>query len=75
MSETKTLPAVDDYESDFGDESDGEDRHCWRCHGEGWGMVGVAWDVEDGVNGPYDDEIEECRRCNGSGLEKDAWYW
>ncbi|HEV2126919.1 MAG TPA: hypothetical protein VGW38_29565 [Chloroflexota bacterium] len=69
MSETTVVPVEVD------EDDDGEERHCWRCHGDGWGMVGVDWDCDDGVNGPYDGEIEECTRCGGSGLEKDAWYW
>jgi hypothetical protein len=51
------------------------DADCWRCHGEGWGMVGCDWDSDDPINGPYNGEIERCNCCGGSGLAKDCWYW
>lgn len=48
---------------------------CHYCDGDGWGIVGLDWDCQDGVNGPYNGEIERCSCCGGSGKEKDATFW
>jgi hypothetical protein len=50
-------------------------RDCSYCGGEGWGMVGVDWDTDDAINGPYDGEIEKCPSCGGSGRAKDMTFW
>ncbi len=63
----------DDYDS-FGDDFD-EDRFCHYCDGEGFGIVGTDWDCSDGVNGPYDGEVERCPCCGGSGMAKDCAFW
>jgi hypothetical protein len=55
-----------------------EDDALGRCHfcdGDGWGIVGVNWDCEDPINGPYDGETEPCPCCGGTGLEDDAIFW
>ena len=48
---------------------------CWQCNGQGWGIVGVDWDSDDPINGPYDGEFERCPCCGGSGDGKDCTYW
>lgn len=48
---------------------------CWRCQGDGGGIVGTDWDSDDPINGPYDGEYEKCDCCGGSGLAKDCRYW
>lgn len=48
---------------------------CWRCHGEGFGVVGDDWDCTDGVNGPYPGETTKCPCCGGSGKASDCTYW
>ena len=58
-----------------GSYKDDEDELCSHCSGDGWGIVGVDWDCEDGVNGPYDNESEKCPWCNGSGQAKDITIW
>lgn len=50
-------------------------RACWRCHGEGYGVVGDDWDCDDPVNGPYDGEVERCDCCHGTGNAEDCTYW
>lgn len=67
------MPVDDDPQEYI--EDDGRDRVCWRCDGEGCGIVGTDWDCEDGVNGPYDGEVQECRCCGGTGDAKDCTYW
>ena len=62
----------DDYDDDV---YDPENEACWYCHGDGWGIVGVDWDCEDGVNGPYDGDTERCPNCHGSGNAKDCTFW
>jgi hypothetical protein len=54
-----------------------EEEHaaCHYCDGDGWGIVGLNWDCDDPVNGPYDGEIEVCPCCGGSGKEADATFW
>ena len=54
---------------------DEDNASCWECHGRGWGIVGTDWDCTDGVNGPYDGEIETCPCCGGSGLAEDCTFW
>jgi hypothetical protein len=51
------------------------DTSCWTCGGEGWGIVGVNWDSDDYINGPYDGDIQQCPNCRGSGQLKDCWYF
>lgn len=48
---------------------------CHYCGGEGWGIIGVDWDTDDAINGPYDGEVEKCPCCHGSGLAKDCTFW
>lgn len=62
----------DDQGEDYGDE---ETALCWRCGGDGWGIVGTDWDTDDAINGPYDGEVERCPCCGGSGKAKDCEYW
>lgn len=50
-------------------------RDCSYCGGQGWGIVGVDWDTDDGINGPYEGEIEECPNCGGSGDADDMTFW
>lgn len=73
------MPDLDedgDLECDCGmDDCPSCDRACWRCHGEGYGMVGLDWDSDDPINGPYDGESEWCSCCNGTGRAKDCTYW
>jgi len=57
------------------DEDDRGDDTCWRCGGEGYGLIGADWDCDDPLNGPYDGEIEECNCCGGSGKAEDVRYW
>lgn len=55
-----------------------EDEHndvCPHCKGDGWGIVGLDWECDDPINGPYDDEIEHCPFCHGSGKAEDVWIW
>lgn len=73
MSEVATVMETDHPEHDL-DEED-FDLECHTCGGEGWGIVGVHWDSDDPVNGPYPSEVEKCPNCLGSGLAKDCWYW
>ena len=54
---------------------DGEDQLCHQCGGDGWGIVGVDWDSDDPINGPYVGEIEPCPCCGGSGKAEDCTYW
>jgi hypothetical protein len=51
---------------------------CWACptcHGEQWGIIGVDWEMDDPINGPYDGDVEKCPNCGGSGKWKDATYF
>lgn len=57
------------------DYPDEDDDSCHYCGGDGWGIVGLDWDCEDGVNGPYNGEIGECPNCHGSGKAKDMTFW
>lgn len=52
----------------------GHDK-CTYCDGEGWGIVGLDWDSDDPINGPYVGETERCPNCRGSGLAKDMTFW
>ena len=52
-----------------------EGRDCWYCGGEGYGIVGLDWDTDDAINGPYDGEVERCPCCKGSGDAKDCTFW
>lgn len=49
------------------DDCDEPRSTCHYCGGEGFGIVGVDWDSDDPINGPYDGDIEQCPYCNGSG--------
>jgi hypothetical protein len=61
----------DDYEyTDFA-----EDSCCHYCCGEGFGIVGTDWDSDDGVNGPYPGDIEQCPCCGGTGKAEDCTFW
>lgn len=68
---------IDDLE--FGDDEDfdpdGPGSRCHYCHGEGYGIVGLDWDCADGINGPYNGEIEKCPCCHGSGKAEDCTFW
>lgn len=64
-------PVVDE---DF-DDDDPDLELCHTCGGDGWGIVGVDWDSDDYINGPYDGEVTPCPNCGSSGLEKDCTYW
>ena len=57
------------------DYEDEDHELCWQCEGQGWGIVGVNWDCQDAINGPYNGEIERCPCCGGSGLASDCEYW
>jgi len=54
---------------------DDEEIPCWQCQGEGYGIVGMDWDSDDPINGPYNGDIQQCPCCNGSGLADDCTYW
>ena len=62
----------EDYEDYYPEE---EERECWYCRGEGWGIVGTDWDSDDPINGPYPGEIEKCPCCHGSGNAEDCTFW
>ena len=51
------------------------DDLCPHCDGDGWGIVGVDWNCEDAINGPYDGEIQQCPWCRGSGKAEDVSVW
>ncbi len=59
----------------YDEEYDPSTAPCTYCDGEGWGIIGVDWDCDDPINGPYDNEIESCPNCHGSGLAKDMTFW
>lgn len=63
---------IDEFIDDFDYQ---EYEPCHFCDGDGWGIVGLNWDCDDPVNGPYDGEIEACPCCGGSGKEQDATFW
>lgn len=62
-----------DWDDDYEDEDQGDD-YCWRCHGEGSGIVGTDWDNSDPIN-VDDGTIETCDCCGGTGLADDCSYW
>ena len=64
----------DEYITDYEYMDDGDDL-CHYCDGEGWLIVGVDWDSDDPINGPYNGEVERCPNCGGSGEEKYCWFW
>lgn len=70
MSARRLPEQDDDYEYD-----DDESAECSYCGGEGWGIVGVDWDTDDAINGPYDGETETCPNCGGSGDAEDMTFW
>jgi hypothetical protein len=64
--------AWDDVECDeFGNNLD----LCRTCHGDGWVIVGLEVDCDDGVNGPFNNETIKCPNCHGSGKAEDCTYW
>jgi len=52
-----------------------ESELCPHCNGDGCGIVGLDWECEDPINGPYDGEIERCPFCHGSGKAEDVSIW
>jgi len=72
-AEYATLEDMECCEQD--DEYDPENALCTYCGGEGWGIVGVNWDSDDPINGPYDGDIERCPNCHGSGFARDMTFW
>ncbi len=64
-----------DYDDPPDHDYDDEERNCWHCGGEGYGVVGDDWDSDDPINGPYPGEIQRCPCCNGSGNAKDCTFW
>jgi hypothetical protein len=60
---------------DMNYDGDPDEQRCWRCHGQGWGIVGCDWDSDDPDDESSDGEIEECDCCGGSGLAEDCEYW
>jgi len=52
-----------------------DDEPCHYCGGDGWGIVGLDWDSDDPINGPYNGDTETCPCCHGSGKEADATFW
>ena len=71
---TKVGQQDEEFSWDHDDDYDDESR-CWQCGGQGWGIVGVDWDCDDPINGPYDGECETCPCCGGSGQADDCTYW
>ncbi len=65
----------DDEEPGYDDPDDDFDGDCHYCHGEGWYMVGVDHDCDDGVNGPFDGEVVKCPCCGGTGDAEDCTFW
>jgi hypothetical protein len=51
-----------------------KERVCWRCFGQGCGIVGTDWDNDDPLN-IDDGDTETCNCCGGSGLAEDCVYW
>ena len=64
-----------EYDDTQWDDDDWENEICHHCNGDGWGIVGVDWDSDDYINGPYNGEIERCPYCHGSGKAKDVMVW
>jgi DnaJ-class molecular chaperone len=50
-------------------------KTCHYCDGDGWGLVGVDWDSDDPINGPYDGQSQRCPCCHGSGKAEDETFW
>lgn len=65
--------AQPDFDVDYDPED--TDESCWRCGGEGWGIVGTDWDADDPINGPYDGDVERCECCGGTGRAEDCVSW
>lgn len=65
MSESQPIPYDDLYDPE-------DDRECWQCGGDGWGIVGQDW---SGSDWNVDGEIQRCPCCGGSGDAKDCTYW
>lgn len=66
-----------DYGDDYYDNDDAEPE-CTYCGGDGYGIEGEDWDMDDPINGPWDadeDGISPCPNCRGSGLAKDMRFW
>ncbi len=54
------------------------DEGCTYCGGDGYGVEGEDWEMDDPINGPWNaDEngISPCPNCHGSGLAKDMTFW
>lgn len=70
-------------DADFGEEAEEPDfdegveigEPCHYCGGKGHGIVGVDWESDDPINGPYEGESEECPCCGGSGSAEDCKFW
>ena len=66
-----------DYEDELDDENDEgydpENRPCWQCGGEGWGVIGDKFPSRYG--GLDNGEVVDCPCCGGTGLAKDCTYW
>lgn len=59
--------ASDDDWDDY--DHDDEGITCETCMGHGFGIVGVDFDSDDPINGPYDGDFVVCPDCYGSGKE------
>ena len=62
-------------DDDLSDYNAADDYPCYYCDGDGWGIVGVDWDSDDCINGPYDGDIERCPCCGGTGRGRDESFW
>lgn len=75
MSEKHSVIECPAYDEDSYCE---QHSHCGTCGGDGYGVEGQDWEMEDPVNGPWDadeDGISPCPNCQGSGLAKDMRFW
>jgi hypothetical protein len=70
---SETLIDHDDHDDD--DDFSEPKEKCWRCCGQGWGIVGTDWDSDDPINGPYPGETERCPCCGGTGKAEDCTFW
>jgi hypothetical protein len=68
-------PDPDRHDADWDDFGDDPPDRCHTCHGDGWVIIGLDLDCDDGVNGPFDGEAVKCPNCGGSGLAKDCTCW
>ena len=65
---------LDDWDAANDDFGDSDDR-CPDCGGDGWGIVGLDWESDDPINGPYPGESQQCPNCHGSGKAEDCTTW